>query len=358
METNNIEQLIEYLPLGYEEKCHETGAIERKRVIKDALSLMRLCLLYLTQACSLLDVSLYASLLSIGKLSDVAFMKRFAKCGKWFEWIIRKIRPQSLINYQKPEGLEAYTLVGLDASDVTEKGATKRVWRLHYALDILNMRSLQQKITDQKTGESLTNFEIKPEYLILGDRAYGTKTSIEYCLENEGNFVFRMKNKAFKLYNKDKQEIHLLDALKKATEEDATDVEVYIKNAKKEFVRLRVCAIKKTPEQIERSRRHINKNDVRKGQTTSEETKQVNDYIVVITSVSETISAIEILSLYRLRWQVELYFKRLKSIMDFGDIPKKKEEGVKAWLHGKIMVALLLEKVMGAGAAFSPCTQK
>jgi IS4 transposase len=44
----------------------------------------------------------------------------------------------------------------------------------------------------------------------------------------------------------------------------------------------------------------------------------------------------KVLDIYRYRWQVELYFKRLRSILDFGELPKKIEESIFAWLNGKL----------------------
>ena len=353
-QTNNIEQLMDNLPGSYEEACYKTKTIERNRKIKSARDLMKLCLIYLTQACSLLEISEYAMLLGIGKISDVAFMKKFAKCGPWFEWIISKIKPAPIIKYELPKGLEDYKIIGLDATDVVETGAAKRTWRLHYAINIYEMKSEQYKITAEKTGESLTNFTIKPDYLVLGDRAYGTKTGIVHCLDGKGNFIFRLKSKAFKIYDNKGNEINLLNHIEKAGCEKATGIEVYIKDSKKKYIKLRICVIKKMAVDIEKSRRRINKSDIRKGRTTSEETKKLNDYIVVITSLPEEISADAILSLYRVRWQVELYFKRLKSLMGFGSIPTKKEVSIETWLNGKLMVALLLEKVIATAVSFSP----
>lgn len=77
----------------------------------------------------------------------------------------------------------------------------------------------------------------------------------------------------------------------------------------------------------------------------SEKTKLFNEYIVVVTSLKSDVKAEKVLELYRYRWQVELYFKRLKSILDYGELPKKKEESVFAWLNGKLMIALLIEKI-------------
>lgn len=349
----NVERILELLPEGYEKACIEEGAYKRKREIKTPKDLMQLCLIYLSQKCSLIEISQISLLMGLGKISDVAFMKRFAKCGNWFKWILARILPQSIVEYQKPNGLEKYTFVALDASDVVEKGRAKRTWRLHYAIDIFSMTSLEYKITSEKTGESLTNFTIKPDYLIFGDRAYGSKKSIEYCLKQGGNFVFRIKNKAFKLYDAEGKEIDLLVFLEKSSETETAEIPVYMESSSKEMIPLRLCAIKKSPGNIEKSKKKLNRKESRKQVEFSNSTKKTHEYIFVITSLPKEVTANEILELYRLRWQIELLFKRLKSIMNMGDLPKRNEDGVIAWLHGKLIVAILLEKLLGE-VDFSP----
>ena len=78
-----------------------------------------------------------------------------------------------------------------------------------------------------------------------------------------------------------------------------------------------------------------------------------NEYLVVCTSLDETITADEIIELYIYRWQVELYFKRLKSILGYGELPKKSEKSIFSWLNGKLMIALLIESILGQ-ADFPP----
>jgi hypothetical protein len=354
--TTNIDHLIELLPEKYEEACYEQKAIIRARNIKSAKDLMRLSLIYLSNKCSLVETSQLSSLMGFGKISDVGFMKRFSKCGNWFKWILEKIKPEKIIEYQKPKSLENYEPIAVDASDIVEKGSTKRIWRLHYAINIFKMTSQQYKITDEKTGESLKNFDINPGQLIFGDRAYGTKTGIEHCLSRGGDFVFRIKNKAFKLYDKNKIEINLASKLSEITEFKANDIDIYMENSQKTLIPLRICAIKKTPEQIKKVMQSIQKTESRKQTKFSEETKETHKYIFVITSLPKDVKASEILDLYRLRWQIELSFKRLKSIMNFGDLPRKHENSVIAWLNGKLIVALLLEKLLSK-VYFSPSSE-
>jgi hypothetical protein len=74
---------------------------------------------------------------------------------------------------------------------------------------------------------------------------------------------------------------------------------------------------------------------------------------VVVTSLPATVSAEEVLEAYRWRWQVEIHFKRLKFILDFGDLSKKNPVTSEAWLNDKIIAALLLEAFI-TKASFSP----
>jgi len=73
----------------------------------------------------------------------------------------------------------------------------------------------------------------------------------------------------------------------------------------------------------------------------------------VATSLPETFTAREILDIYRMRWQVELVFKRYKSILGLGSIPTKTKESTETWLNGKMLLALLVEKFPG-NVDFSP----
>ena len=79
-------------------------------------------------------------------------------------------------------------------------------------------------------------------------------------------------------------------------------------------------------------------------------------YIIVFTTFdSLTFSASLILHWYRVRWQVELAFKRLKSLAQLGHLPKADAQSARAWLYGKLFVALLTEQLIRRGQALSPC---
>lgn len=197
----NTNDLIKLLPEGYEDACYEKKAITRKRTITNPLDLLRLILFYLSANRSLIDVSQFALMSGIGKISDVGFMKRFLKCKDWIIWMTQHILPNPIIQYEKPKWLEPYRVIAVDASDIVEKGAVKRLWRPRYAVDLFSLTCCQFKITEQATGESLKNFTLSKGCLLPADRAYGTIKSIEHCLAAGGDFIIRIKNKSFNIYD-------------------------------------------------------------------------------------------------------------------------------------------------------------
>ena len=78
-------------------------------------------------------------------------------------------------------------------------------------------------------------------------------------------------------------------------------------------------------------------------------------YIIVFTTFPEdSFSDFDILHWYRIRWQVELVFKRFKSIAEIGHLPKHGGDSSEAWLYGKLFVALLTERMIEHAESISP----
>jgi len=342
----NIEKMIEKLPEGYEKAATETGGFKQKREIKTSKDLLKLIFLYIVNGLSYIEVSAIAKVKGIANISDVGFMKRFANCGKLIKWMLENLKPQATAHYKKPEKLSEYAVKALDVSNVSTGGKVRKKYRLHYAIDIFELKSEQYKITPYETGESLTNFEIRPGDLYIGDRAYGTKTSMEHCIAGGGDFIFRIRKGAFDIYEAtEKTKINLIDELKKLGDDDTLDMDCRFINSKKEFVKVRICAMKKPKNTHE---------TIANSGSLRNDTKFMNNYIVVVTSVLDPkISAKEILDTYRLRWQVELYFKRLKSLLGFGDMPNKTPGNIETWLNAKLVAAILLE-ITTSEVDFSP----
>ena len=117
----------------------------------------------------------------------------------------------------------------------------------------------------------------------------------------------------------------------------------------------RVCALRKTQEAIRIEHKSLRRQAFKKGTQLQPQTLEFAEYVIVFTTFpAAEFSAADILEWYRTRWQVELVFKRLKSLAQLGHLPKHGDESAKAWLYGKLFVALLVEKLIAHARAISP----
>ena len=117
----------------------------------------------------------------------------------------------------------------------------------------------------------------------------------------------------------------------------------------------RICGLRKSRQAAERARRKA-LDKARRNQTQADPGYlELTQYVLVLTSLGRReMSGAEVLEFYRSRWQVELAFKRLKSLLALGHVPKTNDDTAKAWMQGKVLVALLIEKILLEGRFFSP----
>jgi IS4 transposase len=85
------------------------------------------------------------------------------------------------------------------------------------------------------------------------------------------------------------------------------------------------------------------------------ETLECAEYTFVLVSLpTEALSVEEALETYRARWQIELCFKRLKSLFQLGHVPKRSDASARAWIEGKLLTVLLIERPIDEARFFPP----
>ena len=90
----------------------------------------------------------------------------------------------------------------------------------------------------------------------------------------------------------------------------------------------RVCALR-TAAAIKLAHRKIRKEATRKGKQPQPDTLRFAEYVIVFTTFPAAFSAAEILEWYRLRWQVELVFKRFAGpVGTSAEIRRRQRESV------------------------------
>jgi IS4 transposase len=117
----------------------------------------------------------------------------------------------------------------------------------------------------------------------------------------------------------------------------------------------RLCGVRKSEEAIQKAQRRLTRKQQHGVIQATPETREYACYVLVFTTLSaQEASTRQVLQCYRQRWQIELTFKRLKSIAQLGHVPKHDDQSSRAWLYGKLFVALLSEKLARVGSAISP----
>jgi hypothetical protein len=345
-----IKGIEKHLPEGWKEAAREKKALVRGRTIKTAEQLLELNLLHLTEGGSFGITAAYLNFATKTSISKQSVYERIQNSWQWLKWMTEEMCRENQFTIEKPDWLDR-ELVTIDGSEMSVKGSKQGDYRLHCAFEIFNFTYRSIEITDVKEGEKLSRHMIKPGDIALGDRMYGNIQGMEHVLSRGGDFILRYRTKGFNVYDENGEKIDLPEQFKDLAPMESLSLEcVYYSEGKKRPVRL--VAMRKDDEAIKTAHRKMTrKMNRQRGKAPSKEALELNQYIVLATSLDY--SNERILELYRARWQIEQVFLRLKGLYSFGDVPSKNPDSVKAWFYGKLFLAVLGETILKR-ECFSP----
>lgn len=352
--TNNWDLVSQFLPCNWEGMAKSLGAIVRERRFNPE-SLLRLLLINLSDDCSLRESVVRAKIGNLVDVSDVALLKRLRASSEWLRWMTIEMLNRDGISTTTPDFLSEYHVKTVDATVVSEPGSTGTDWRVHYALDLFSLRCDQFILSRQDLGESFVNFKVEPNDLFIGDRAYGTLTGLRHVNRGGGEFLVRLRNRAFNLYRMDGRKIDLLTEAQPLRIGEVKELPVYsAPDDDGTALKMRLNMVQMSDLEAEKSIRRATKEQKKKQRSVNDSNLALHRYVILLTSLPETVTKHQVVELYRLRWQIELSFKRLKSIMGLGHLPKTDIESCRAWLNGKLLVSQLVQAIIEAGQNISP----
>ena len=350
------ELLVSFLPANWEELARETGALRKLRKDKCPNNYLRTLMLHFGCGHSLRETVVRARRAQLADLSDVALLKRLRKAREWLRALcVELFREQGLA----AAATGGFQVRAFDATTVREPGPSGSQWRIHYSVRLPSLTCDYFKLTQTKgagTGESFKQFPIAPGDCIVADRGYSTGTGLRYVVDAGGQVTVRVNGGALVLQEIDGKSLDLVQSVRTLRKPGVVgSVSARAVAARSEPVPGRVCALRKTDEAARLARRKIRREAARKGRKVRASTLQLARYVIVFTTVPEgDWSAAEVLEWYRTRWQVELVFKRFKSLAQLGCLPKYSDDSRKAWVYGKLLAALLVEKMIHHARAISP----
>lgn len=350
--TNDDDWLhvLSMLPDDLDRSCRAKLAVERFREIRSAPDLLRLCLAYGVCDLSLRQAAAWASTIGLGEMSNVAVLKRLRSAGDWLgHLIVQWLADRGLTTQVPPMQVRV-----VDGSVVTTPGEKAQDYRMHVGFDLARMRIADVELTPTGEGESLRRHIQGRGEVLLADRGYGKRPQVGAALSSGANVVVRIHYMTMPLETSDGRTLNTLALLETLDSHEIGDWPVFMRYGNRRFA-LRLVAVKKSRAAAERAiakaKRKAEKNGSVKADPRSLRAAQ---YTYLLTNLTpEEISAAHVLELYRLRWQIELAFKRIKSLLHL-NLRARNEDTARTYLLANILGALLVDELCGNALSFFP----
>lgn len=349
--------LASFFPENWRTLALDTFALKGLRQDKSEENFLHTLLIHLACGYSLRETAVRARAAQLANLSDVALLKRLRKSGDWLYGLCMGLFAERGLTAGDHQ---AIALRLIDATLVKEPGQTGSQWRVHYSLQWPSLRCDFFKLTSTEgrgAGESLTHFPVRQGEHLLADRGYSNANSIHHVARHGAYLTVRLNPQGVRMLDGDGKLFDLPERLRSLSKaNDVASWPVLIPGGKaRKPVEGRVCAVRKTVAAIAQAQKKLRWQASKRQTELRAVTLLYAEYVIVFSTFApEEFSAHRVLECYRLRWQIELVFKRFKQVANLGHLPKYDEESSKAWLYGKLFVALLTEKLIAQAELLSP----
>jgi len=349
-ELENWEILRTFLPPEWAAQARRLGAMRRARYISDPETVLRVLLLHLATGCSLAETAARASASGLAQISAVGVFKRLRAAEPWVRWLAQQMRGAA----ELPMAVAGRRVRAIDATSVSEPGSTGTDWKVHWAVNLADLQCDFFELTDvHEGGETFRRVPVVAGDIVMGDRVYAAPPGVAHIVRRQGDVVVRLNRQALPLFERGRR-MELLPFLRglkgKTPQVRATEV----RDPQGGWITGRLIALRQSAEATRRAQQRLRRRAQQGQGTASAEALEFAAYFLLWTTLSAAFPAAAILDLYRLRWQIELVFKRMKSILGLGHLPKRDPLSAKAWLEGKLFTGLLIERMVRTAESFSP----
>ena len=357
----NWNTLRSLFPENWEELAISTGATTRRlRSFDSAEVILRTLLLHIARGYSLRETVVRAKASGLASVSDVALLKRLRLSENWLKSLCCSLLQERGFVLPKEKGQFNIRLV--DGTVIKEPGKTGSQWRVLYSISLPNFQCDYFDLTSTKgkgTAENFQRIPVAANDCLIADRAYSDAVDIHYLHEHSAYALVRVNTGGSPLF-KDREAKKKFDLLKAVralkNTGDVGEWQIYIKAPEeKESVCGRICVIRKSEQAIEQSLTKLRRAASKQQRVLREQTLEYAKYVIIFTTLpKQALATPDVLEWYRVRWQIELIFKRFKSLAKLGHLPKYDDDSSRAWLYGKLFVCLLTEKLVNYSSSISP----
>jgi len=348
------QEVLSQLPAEAVQQAQTLRAFARAKKLKCVGDLLRGLLAYVLSVSSLRQLGAWAVLIDLANLSHVAWQKRLRSARAWLLWLLIEL----LTVTAPPPVVEQPRVILIDATRLKEPGGCGDDWRLHLGYDLLAGRLLDVRVTDQHTAEGFTLFDLRPGDVIVSDRGYCRRKQLAFVLRKGCHLVVRLAIFQVPLLDEHGEPFDVLAWLK-ACQGGQHSYQVAFEYEGQQFVG-RLIASSLPEEKAERARAKERKKAAKGQRQLKEETLYLCGWFLVFTTLpTQQWSDAQVLTLYRARWQIELFIKRLKQILKLAQLRGKTALTNEATILALLVAwALVQPEVANARAVLSQAVEQ
>jgi hypothetical protein len=323
--------------------ARETRAFVRARGVGSAIDLLRLTLSYCLGQVGLRGTAAWAEAMGLASVSDVALLGRFRNTTLWLSRLIGHVLARDC-----PDAAKGRLIRILDGSSVAKAGrnakGTNGLWRIHasFALPVEQFDFLE--LTDETGGERIDRVPVVCGELRLADAAFLQVDQIGEVMQQGADVLVRGSWRHARWLDENGRRIDILTELKKVEGKGRLDCGMWLGRQKGKPIKMRVVALHKPPAAVAEARRKAKMAAKKQGRQVSEQTLYACEWVILVTSLTqEAFSTEDVFKLYRMRWRIELAFKRLKSLIGLRSPPAKDPALARSWILAHLLMILLVE---------------
>ena len=181
--------------------------------------------------------------------------------------------------------------------------------------------------------------------LLLIDQGYFKLSMLEALVAKGAFFLTRFLMRTVVLDPATQQRIDLLKHLS-TMDGNACEMDVLIGGDTMPKVPVRLIALRVSEQVANERRRRLRREAKKKGRAISKLHLKMCDWTVLTTNVPQRWLPLEMVrALYTVRWQIELLFKQLKSILRVHQSDTGKENRLRCELYGKLIGAVIIHRI-------------
>jgi hypothetical protein len=327
----------------------ETGAIQRRRKISGGAMVLRLALARGPGGLSLSQTAAWASMLAMAEISDPAVKYRLDQAVGFLDAIVAALLAAKAAG--PPVHWPGRLLRVCDGTCVNQPASKGTDWRIHGVFDLGRGGFSHLALTDQHVAETIDHGPPLPGEVRIGDRNFARAPALRRFrdeVNGAADFIVRLRWKAFRLLRPDGERFDLFAHLK-ALPNDAAPHEVLVQAStgrRRPPLPLRLIFLRKTPEATAATRRQMLRAAPRQQTRVDPRSLIAAEFLMLATSLpAEAYPAAQVLAAYRLRWQIELAFKRLKSLLHIDRLPTHTPAASRSWLLAHLILALVCDDI-------------